>query len=143
VKIRKRTTTVGANTATIFEPERANPGLGWAVIDHRYVYATGLGRLQRTLEFQNKGASDLPAKLGGTVAGALASEKNSSVFILRGGAIAETAAALGFGGDPTKKIGIGALIGTATELVRTIGDVAVGVTPEAGGLHLQLREQLQ
>jgi hypothetical protein len=142
VALRTRESNAAGSKATIWEPDRPNPKLGWAIAGTQYVYGAGAGRLDDTLALLGKGDSGLASALSGSVGGELAAEPNNSVIILRAGTIADAASAITLGKEGAG-IGAAALVGTALELMRSLGDVAVAVSGEAGGLRLRVRERLQ
>jgi hypothetical protein len=137
---RRRTESFGGKPATIFEPDRDDPRLGWAVWGHHYVYGAGPKSLQRGLEVLASGEPGLSAVLGGSVAGELLGEPGTTVLLVRSTVIAEAASALAAGtGGP----GMSAVIGSLLTVVATFDDVAVGLSAEPDGLRLRLRERLQ
>ena len=143
--LRKRTDVkVGGKPVTIFEPAVGDVKLSWAVFDKYYVYAAGAGRLLTALDRLQKGPSELPSLLEKGVGGSLA-KVPGSVIILRGASIADAAGVLTTttSGDAGARLGLGALVGSAIELVRTLGDVGISLNADGAGLRLQVREQLQ
>ncbi|MEE8409316.1 MAG: hypothetical protein V3T05_06910 [Myxococcota bacterium] len=145
VELRQRTVTVGKLEANIVEPVgpgTATPRLGWAMVGDKYVYGAGAGRLDAILKVLAAGDSGLSTSIEGTVAGELATQPGNSVVLLRVGQLAEAAARITLG-QPKAGIGIGALIGSGLQIMRTIGDVGLAVSAEPGGLRLRIRERLQ
>lgn len=141
--LRKRTDVkVGGKPVTQYEPAVGDAKLSWAVYDKYYVYTAGAGRMPTALERLSKGPSELPAQLEKGVGGELA-KAPGSVLVLRGNAIADAAGALATGGDAGSRMGLGALVGSLIELVRTLGDVGISLNADGEGLRLQLRERLQ
>ena len=142
VPVRARPHTTAGKTHLVYEPDVETPHVGWTVYDKYYVYGAGAGRLDATLARLTQGPSGLAATLQKTVGGVLASQAGS-VAILRGAALAEGLQGLTMGADPSTRIGTAAVIASANEMLRTLGDLAVGVSAEADGLRVQVREQLQ
>ena len=77
----------------------------------------------------------------GPVGTKLAGEAGANVLVLRAGLIADKVATLTHSPDAPQ--GLDALVGSAVELVRAVGDVGVSVSSEVGGLRIRLRELLQ
>ncbi len=142
VAVRARPHTTAGKAHLIYEPDVEAPRIGWTVFDKYYVYGAGAGRLDATLARLTQGPSSLPATLQKTVGGVLASQAGS-VAILRGAALAEGLQGLTMGNDPSTRIGTAAVIASANEMLHTLGDLAVGLSAEADGLRVQVREQLQ
>lgn len=143
IAIRERRKKIGANDAVIYEPDRETPQVGWSLYGDHYVWGGGRGRLERTLALLAEGGSELPKQLGSGVGGALATEPGSTVFIVRTDEIAKAASKITLGKGIAGKIGAAALFGSAIQVVRTLGDVAVRVRGDVGGLRVELREQMQ
>ena len=142
VAVRARSQSTDGKPHLIYEPDVQNPRIGWTVFDKYYVYGAGAGRLDATLARLTQGPSGLSTSLQKTVGGVLASQAGS-VALLRGAALAEGLQGLTMGSDPTTRIGTAAVIASASEMLRTLGDLAVGLSAEADGLRVQVREQLQ
>jgi hypothetical protein len=142
VAVRARPHVTDGKAHLIYEPDVENPRIGWTVFDKYYVYGAGAGRLDATLTRLTQGPSGLPATLQKSVGGVLASQAGS-VAILRGAILAEGLQGITMGNDPTTRIGTAAVIASANEMLRTLGDLAVGLSAEADGLRVQVREQLQ
>ncbi|MBI3180259.1 MAG: hypothetical protein HYZ27_11395, partial [Deltaproteobacteria bacterium] len=139
IKLRQRTRAVGKDKATVTEPDRPDPKLGWTVVSGHYVYGAGSGRLDKVLDLLATGSSELPKNLNGSVAQTLGEKPGTTVALLRAGRVADAASPLATGGGT----GLGALLGTAIELLRALGDVAVAVSAEGDGLRLRVLERMQ
>jgi hypothetical protein len=128
-----KTGKIGERDATLFEPDRPEPTLGWGVIGDYYVYTAGRNRLRATLAVVAKADSTLPQDLRGTVAQLGGEAANTTLLVARVGKLADALSSTQVSGP----------IGSLLELLRTLGDVAVSVRAHEGGLRLELREQLQ
>lgn len=142
IVLRTRESDAAGSKATIWEPDKPEPKIGWAIVGNQYVYGAGAGRLDATLAQLGKGSSGLASQLAGSVGGELAGEPNTSVIILRFAKIAEATSKISLG-EQGANFGAAALVGTALELLRSLGDVALAVSGETGGLRLRIRERLQ
>jgi hypothetical protein len=137
---RRRTETIAGKEATLFEPDREDPRLGWAVWDRYYVYGAGPKSLERGLATLAQGGPGLGEKLGGSVANDLLAEAGTTVLLVRSRVIAEAATSLAAGaGGP----GGAAIIGSLLTVLATLDDVAVAISAEPEGLRLRVRERLQ
>jgi len=146
VKVKRSIVKVGRSSAITYVPEAqggAPAKIGWALIDNLYVYAAGVGRLERQLALlAGTGGKDAKAVLDSPVAGKLVIEPGATVIVARLAELANAASTLQ--GDPkATAMGIGAAVGGLVELLRTLGDVALSVKAEPDGLRFRVREQLQ
>ena len=142
--IRAVTEVIGGKEVLLYEHDVEAPRLGWALVGNRYIYSAGTGRLRQTLEHLLGGKPGLKAGLTRSVGGALASRPSSSVMILRGEALADGAVEL-LKGLPgmVQSTGMAALANQFVEVIRTVGDVSVGISGEEDGIRVVVREQLQ
>ncbi|MED5464589.1 MAG: hypothetical protein VX699_08060 [Myxococcota bacterium] len=142
--IRALTEVIGGKEVLIYEHDVEAPRLGWALVENRYIYSAGTGRLRQTLEHLLGGKPGLKAGLTKSVGGALAARPSSSVMILRSEALADGAVDLlkGFPGM-VQSTGMAALANQFVEVIRTVGDVSVGISGEDQGIRVVVREQLQ
>ncbi len=138
IKLRQRARNVGKEKVTVTEPDRPDPKLGWAVAAGHYVYGAGSGRADKVLDLLAAGAAELPKSLDGSVAKTLGDKPGTTVALLRAGRVADAASPLATGGAA----GLGALVGTALELLRALGDVAMSVSAEGDGLRLRVLERM-
>ena len=147
VPVHRRVEKRGEHEVTVFYPElkpprgaASEPRLGWALVGRVYVYAAGRGRLGRALDLLTRGGASLAGQFG-PAASSLAAQHGSSLLVLRSAALAARGAAWTTqdGAQPS----LGPLVATTIELLRALGDIAVGMKAEPGGLRVQVREQLQ
>lgn len=139
VKLRARKAKLSGKATIIFEPDTDKPKIGWTVVDGRYVYAAGPGRLDKLLAHLRAPGDGMLPELQKGIGAALAQTPGASVVVLRGESIAAAASQL----QLKRGFGIGELVDAAAALVRTLGDVAMSITAEPDGLRVQVREALQ
>ncbi len=132
--------TVDGNKVKVFAPA-GTTRLGWAVVGSSYVYAAGPGVIDQAIAAAGKkdDGSGALASLQDSVAKQLAEKPATSVIVVRPQVLAKAAQSLGAAAGA----GGMALLGGVLDVLRTIGDVAVGLSAEPDGLRVSVREKLQ
>lgn len=140
---RKTTKKVGAAEAIVFEPDRPEPLLGWALVGKTYVYGAGRGRLERAMAALTGEKKSLAPVVNSGVTAELAAEPGSTVLLVRAGSLASAAGTVLRGAGSERLAGLGGLVTAALGVVQSLGDVAISARADGEGLRLKVREQLQ
>lgn len=123
-----------------YEPDRPQPRLGWALYGDTYVYGAGSGRLDQMLDVLDGKSPSLSLKDGPGFE--LANRKGATLVVLRVGEIGTKVESIAstIGGGAAM---VGQLVSSAVEVAKTVGDVAVSVEADAGGVRVSMREVLR
>lgn len=126
-----RTLDVKGAHVQAFEVAHSTTPMAWAVYDDAFVWGLGADRLAHTLALMAQGKTALAEPEAGHALAPYYAQPGS-IFDLRSAAIAHSIEAVmqRAAGESPSAAGLAALVTSATDVLRTLGDVVVGITDD-------------
>lgn len=130
-------------TITTYAPKGSTdlPRAGWALWNDQLAVKVTRGDITPFMVQARSGQGGLTQALKEGVAAPFATQEGTQLFWLRGQVLSQMLNTIGQ--DPAMAGGMGGIISAVSQVVHTIGDIAIGVRPEGENVRWQLRETLQ